>query len=131
MIHYTTIEQSKKLLKLGLSTASADMKWRNGNVDNLIHYTVPFPLEEFEFCDLEKDVPSWSLGALLEVMPKIPRVEFNLVLPGASEEPPYIAFDDCRENHQVHLNFEGETPLEAAYNTVCWLLENGYIKPEL
>ena len=59
MIHYTSIEQSKHLLDLGMSPASADMKWRNGKVDNLIHYAVPFPLEEFELCNLEKDAPCW------------------------------------------------------------------------
>lgn len=145
MIHYTTIEQSKHLIELGLSAETADKyyKYVMPKSDKLHHvptlgepveslkwynrgYTIgglnkPLSLEEF--C-----VPCWSLGALLDVMPKLPRVEFNLVLPGVDGEPPYVAFDDCRENHQVHLNFEGSTPLEAAYNTVCWLLENGYIK---
>ena len=115
MIRHTTIEQSKHLIELGLSLESADIRLPFMNSNGVKVGTMY----------------NWSLGALLDVMPKIPRVEFNLVLPGASEEPPYIAFDDCRENHQVHLNFEGETPLEAAYNTVCWLLENGYIKKKV
>lgn len=121
---YTDISQSKKLAEI-LPLESADMY---------------YPKDAFEYNYAKEPVchysgiglahPCWSLAALLDVMPKIPRVEFNLVLPGVDGEPPYIAFDDCRENHQVHLNFEGSTPLEAAYNTVCWLLENGYIKKE-
>ena len=115
MIQHTTLEQSIHLLELGLSPESADKR---------------FPYINFNGVKADPML-YWSLGALLDVMPKLPRVEFNLVLPGVDGEPPYIAFDDCRENHQVHLNFEGKTPLEAAYNTVCWLLEQGYIKKEV
>lgn len=112
MIRHTTIEQSKHLIELGLSLESADIRLPFMNSNGVKVGTMY----------------NWSLGALLDVMPKIPRVEFNLVLPGVSGEPPYIAFDDCRENYQVHLNFEGSTPLEATYNMVCWLVEQGYIK---
>lgn len=135
MIHYTSIEQVKHLLGLGLSPESADMEYLFLKETNSLMNSIPFVKDKTEVENsalraLCYRIPCWSLAALLDVMPKIPRVEFNLVLPGVSDEPPYIAFDDCRENHQVHLNFEGRTPLEAAYNTVCWLLENGYIKKE-
>lgn len=132
MTHYTSIEQSKHLLGLGLSPESADMEYHRLKETNAAISSVPFVKDETEvensaYNALYERIPCWSLGALLDVMPKIPRVEFNLVLPGVSGEPPYIAFDDCRENHQVHLNFEGSTPLEATYNMVCWLVEQGYI----
>lgn len=129
MAHYTTIKQSQHLIELGLPTKSADMSWVSCDDGNQTYYQAENRKIVLNY-ERKHWLPCWSLGALLEVMPKIPRVEFNLVLPGVSDEPPYIAFDDCRENYQVHLNFEGETTLEAAYNTVCWLLENGYIKKE-
>lgn len=136
MTHYTSIEQSNRLFHLGLSPASADMDYHCLKKADVAISSIPFikdtsEVENSAYDALYYKIPCWSLGALLDVMPKLPRVEFNLVLPGVSDEPPYIAFDDCRENHQVHLNFEGESPLEAAYNTVCWLLENNYINPEL
>lgn len=137
MIHYTSIEQSKHLLDLGMSPASADMKWRNGKVDNLIHYAVPFPLEEFELCNLEKDAPCWSLGALLDIMPKTITDEYDstgclgmCVFHNSSWG--WVVYysnadADCSSIHEE----QGKTLLKAAYNMVCWLLEQGYIKNEV
>ena len=128
-MNYTSIEQAKHLLELGLDPNSADMLWERHNKEEPYVTIKPWTIKGKSIGS--HVLPCWSLEALLEVMPKIPRVEYNLVLPGIEDDTPYIAFDDCRENHQVHLNFEGSTPLEAAYNTVCWLLENGYIKKKV
>lgn len=59
----TSVEQSKRLLALGLDKDTADMTWKNVGTDWL------------ELCvygadESEEDIPAWSLGALLEVMPK-------------------------------------------------------------
>ncbi len=110
----TSIEQSEKLLSLGLDPSSADMKWKNENVDTFIHYTIPFILEDFEFCDLEKDIPCWSLEALLELMPIGSHIEKK---------------KNCYACYAVYTKpLEYSTPIEAAFETVCWLIEHGYIK---
>lgn len=134
MIHYTSIEQSKHLIELGLNPSTADMKWRNEKVDNLIHYTVPFPLEEFELCDLEKDVPCWSLEALLDAMPKEITDEYDSKgwLGMCAINVPtwgwiiYYSNDDV-DSLALHEE-QADTLLEAVYNMVVWLVENGYIK---
>ena len=135
MIYYTSIEQSEKLLELGLSLKSADMFY-NEEPDEIYPKDIvdtKYPSiirEEHKHYLEEYGIPCWSLGALLEVMPKIPTVAYDLVLQGIEDAPSYIAFDDYSEYYAIHEDFKGNTPLEAAYNTVCWLLEQGYIKKE-
>ena len=110
----TSIEQSKKLLSLGLDPSTADMVWRNENVDTFIHYTNPFILEEFEFCDLDKDIPCWSLTALLELMPIGSHIEKK---------------NSCYACYVIYTKpLESSTPIEAAFEMVCWLIEQGHIK---
>lgn len=76
MKHYTSIEQSKKLLKLGLSPESADMYW-----DYDDHYTTTPKEKDYSIiaeplnpsCSWDNVdpylIPCWSLGALLDVFP--------------------------------------------------------------
>ena len=129
-MNYTNIEQSKKLLELGLSPESADMCYLPIHLGEEHHWTAS--LSSYSECtkmtdvSIEYCIPCWSVGALLELMPRLYKVEFNLVIPGISKELPYIAFDDC--NNNIHEDYEGTTILEATYNMIIWLLENGYIK---
>ncbi len=57
----TTIEQSKRLLDLGIKRETADMFWPLGS-------SLP------EVCcvgdNMQADYPSWSLGALLRLIPE-------------------------------------------------------------
>jgi len=75
-------------------------------------------------------LPCWSLGALLELMSKEgvePFIDSN----------PFVGYGDG-QYRCVYLNGDwesshqttGNTLIEAAYNMVCWLLENDYIKNE-
>ena len=60
----TTVEQSKKLLELGIDEGTADMYWW--------HYekkTYLSGMYDGEFNKHEEDVPAWSLSALLEMLP--------------------------------------------------------------
>lgn len=92
MVGYTTIEQSKKVISLGLDPSTADLyyKYVLPKSDKLHHvpdigeptnalswynkgYTLngrKEPLELKDFC-----IPCWSLAALLELMPDIIKVE--------------------------------------------------------
>lgn len=125
--HYTSIEQSKHLLELGLNPESADMCY-----DRIIGNT-PGPYNEAPSIhspsiETFMQLPCWSLGALLEVMPKETEVPFL-------DSNPFMGFGD-NTYRCVYLNGNwesahqelGSTPIEAAYNMVVWLLENNYIK---
>lgn len=129
-MNYTTIEQSKKLVKLGLNPNTADMLWEQHIFESPYVTVKPYTTKGKSIG--AHILPCWSLGALLEVMPKtmkgIPeKAAYSLTL----KENSYNAWK-C---NYVHFSF-GElyefpaqpTPLKATYEMVCWLLENGYIK---
>ena len=138
--HYTTIEQSKKLLELGLNPESADIVYivkRNdcrdpwelaakepGNV-----YTC---LKDFDItmCLSDYAIPCWSLGSLLDVMPKSLEDKVNYyeitVYYSKSESEWYLGYItiDMRRTLEV---FHNTSLIEAAYSMVLWLLKNNYI----
>ena len=109
MKHYTTIEQSKKLLKLGLSPESADMCWClavKGEPEVVVNQGYN------EYGDFE--IPCWSLGALLMVMPDILFTK---------EEGSKYGFGHSDSGYIT----ESEIQIDAAYDMVVYLLENGYL----
>lgn len=133
----TTVKQSEKLLELGLKPKTADMclTWVNnqwnevvGNADEIRH---------IQICNAEdngydpqdvKVVPAWSLPALLELMPEHIAIngEMSYCLRMKKTPGGYGFIYDGRipTDSQVAI---GMYPLEAAYNMVVWLLENGRI----
>lgn len=78
----TTLEQSKRLLELGVKPETADMYyWYEGNP-----YYCPYSLKlqdkvmPYEL--REEDVPSWSLSRLLEMMPdRAGELTFKIIYP--------------------------------------------------
>lgn len=137
MKHYTTVEQSKKLVELGLNPETADMGWNVFSDDS----TRCLPINDW---DLSKNgeggtefIPCWSLGALLEVMPEqITYSDFKPFPIGLfkgdkekhSKYGHYWIQYFCTEEGGVYVQTNGHTPIEAAYNMVVWLLENNYIE---
>ena len=74
-MNYTTIEQSNKLVELGLNPDTADMKWYYWK-DEIDAPKVPTLGSDKAALESYKNtqavyLPCWSLGALLEVMPEI------------------------------------------------------------
>ena len=113
---YTTIEQSQRLMELGLDVNTADMYYHR-------HRTVPCDCYDqypsikksehyFEFSPY--DVPAWSLSALLELMP-----EWGLKKPGPLTNGKY----SCWDNELNNIKY-ADTPIDAAFKMVCWALEN-------
>lgn len=127
MTHYTTLEQSKKLVELGLSLDTADMFY-NEEPDEycpkgIVDTKYPMVLREGQNHYLkEYGIPCWSLGALLEVMPKYVQINSNQT--GLTIDITFVHNGVVTDSHHVKNN----TFLEAAYNIVVWLLKNNYIK---
>ena len=138
----TSIEQSEKLLSLGLDPSTADMyyKYVLPKSDKLHHvpdvgeptnalswynkgYTLngrKEPLELKDFC-----IPCWSLEALLELMPATIR---NYQLTIDKEYVVYnISYDDIFSRESVILYAEYSL-IDAAFEMVCWLIEQKHIK---
>ena len=126
MKHYTTIEQSKKLLELGLSAESADM-WYERIDHELTEYSCN-PLLKSDAA-LYKGLPCWSLGALLEVMPQVSDRFSNYPILVRNRDGLYAFTDKMPFAEKVDTAYY-KTSIEAAYNMIVWLFENGYIKKE-
>ena len=110
----TSEEQSKKLIELGIDVNTADMGW-NVFVDDTIRL---LPIDDW---DLVKDgsgnvkfYPAWSLTALLELIPP-----GNILLRDALSGK-YKCINTVDSNLY-------DNPIDAAFEMVCWLKENGKI----
>ena len=130
-MNYTSIEQSKKLLELGLNPDTADMCYDLGEGETKAHlecenFICYFTNNEYPEC-ADRYIPTWSLVALLELMPQ------RIYMSGAAHQ---FQLDKNWDNktwqcaydaHNSYIEKTGNTPLEAVYNMLIWLIENKFI----
>jgi hypothetical protein len=138
----TTINQSKKLLELGIDIYTADMFWRNGVSEEYIQCFTPF-VSTGTNVDFDYDVPAWSLSALLgliksEIYSKniygdtvTYKVDFRKYKFTDDAELYQIAYGSVNFDEDGHDTFktmidtgQKEDPLDTAFQMVCWLLES-------
>ena len=93
----TDIYQSKKLIELGIDINTADMSYRPYEEDGISSYLVTLCPHRFASWI---GIPCWSLAALLEIIFKV---------------------------NEKKTFYSDENPLDEAFETVCWLLENNKI----
>ena len=125
-MRYTTIEQSKELVKLGLDPETADMIYfyfkgrESEGVENIPTVRENLPLED---CD----VPCWSTDALFSVLPVLENDEKFYPFLGKHGEGGYICKYACNEYNGTLHWFINDTQLEACYEMLKWLIKNKYI----
>lgn len=106
----TTISQSRKLIELGLDQNTANMYYpyfgagQYGDIPR-----VGLPIEYSG----GKDIPAWSLSALLEVIPR---------------DSALYKIENTYSMHHGWTTENHANPIDAAYEMVCYLLEQGLIK---
>ena len=110
----TSIEQSKKLIELGLDVKTADMFWDTAEPEERRTPTVGLISDYYDMEDWA--VPAWSIAALLDVLPKGTRL-----LKSATDD---IYHCDCPK---CNIDEWFDNPIDACVEMVCWLLENGKI----
>lgn len=137
----TDLEQSRKLVELGLDTTTADMYFEP---------SVGFRTEpsEIKVGDIKyahpRSVPAWSLSALLELMPlEIYDKQYSNKMPGSFRTFEFVVNTNLRQINRYKIGYHlvsvrefgkylkecgGNTLLDAAFEMVVWLLEKGYIK---
>lgn len=117
----TTIEQSQHLLELGLSSETADMvilheepyETSDSMFDGL-HKVLTVPFKEYDkrWKQKYKNIsyfPAWSMDALSALMPE--------------------RCDVTKAGYVVpHHIVEIKDPINVAFQLICYLLENNYIK---
>ena len=129
---YTSIEQSKKLIEAGLDLNTADILYhplgRHGEFDTFPTIGDTLTVD---------DIPCWSLGALIELMPKTIETKKpkNLYFPEILPSNNCVAYTALNENKgYVFLKLfatgvESDTTLiDNMVSMICWLLDNNYIK---
>ena len=96
----TSLEQSKKLIELGIDKKTSDMFYWHG--EDIIKIGGDESQSDIF------DIPSWSLTALLKLMPK-----FSLEKDISNNE-----------GYQLHYNYNTtyyDDPVDAAVEMICWL----------
>lgn len=113
----TSIEESKRLLELGIDQNTADMRWRyNHNTHK--HDDIPQVLAVRNWDDpYNKDIPAWSLGALLDLCPYDREVYFDRNRYGMY----WI------DTELTSMPFDGDY-IGAMVKTIELLVNEGYIK---
>lgn len=147
MLRYTTQEQSRRLLELGLDPETADMVYKvlqgttpSGRAIGHVCFATPRSLLRDDI--VIPGLPAWSLEALLEAIPKsVEKVgmSYGSYVRKVYELNLFRSYYHCcgysfgpslsQENHDNLCCFGCDTWIEAAYMTAVWLFENGYIKP--
>ena len=136
----TSIEQSKKLIELGLDVNTADMWWAeryegyvelNGEyvVEETPYYYLSLtkPSENNYSQDRIKDIPAWSLSALIGLMPE--RIKINGELSFCLTIKKSLLLHRFTYNTD-ETTFCDNNVINAAYEMVVWLLEKGYINKD-
>jgi hypothetical protein len=99
---HTTIEESKKLIELGIDVNTADIIYNIFGESYIRHDT---PIDKYH-------TPAWSLSALIKMF----------------DDKAGLARDYglwyCYDNGKSHRTKHYDSPIDAAFEMVCWLLEN-------
>lgn len=110
----TSIEQSQKLIELGVDRKSSDMYYWCGSDLRIGGYRAQ---------DEELDIPAWSLSALMNLLPEHVQV------------PPYLNQNEYRSNKNngtIEFGDDYHTEkstnfFDAVFKLIVWLKENGKI----
>jgi hypothetical protein len=118
----TSLEQSKKLIKLGIDINTADMyRWYSGR-----RYYVE-SMDDDDFNE-ESDVLAWSLTALIKLMPFhiIENNRFGFYqVKGFNKQGETYRFGYKTNNDSFLFETSWHNDIvDAAFEIVCWLKEN-------
>ena len=131
---YTDISQSKKLAEI-LPLESADMEYLTIKETGALVAIVPFVKDDSEVKDSAYSytydrIFCWSLAALLELMPfqiieNNQRYGFYQWKGFNSQGETYCFEYKSNTGERLYETIHWNNPIDAAFEMVCWLLENG------
>lgn len=141
---YTDLEQSTMLAEF-LPLESADMWWaeryegrvlENGQyvVNDTPYYYLSIiqPSTNNYSQDTIKDIPCWSLAALLDVLPlglydEFDGYDYELEINMIDKMPRYIRLGDISHS-KFPWDFEKDTLLDNIVESIIWLNDNNYFE---
>ena len=136
----TTLEQSKKLIELGIDVNTADSMWEY-NPDKETYWNKPtiIPIDDYIFVN---DIPAWSLSSLMNLLPSeftevgkysttTYKIDFRKYKFTDDVELYQIAYGSIKFDVDGQYSFKDmintgqkENPIDAAFEMVVWLKEN-------
>ena len=117
---WTTLEEAKKLVDAGLDPNTADMTWI---YEYLIEDYNESPYFDIRTTEAE-DLPCWSVGGLIGVLPQI-LDGYELRISKWAVE--YVDMHNCCDCYYKWC-FADDDLIKCLVETILWLLEEGYIK---
>lgn len=116
----TSLEQSKKLIKLGIDISTADMDYIPfANEPKLYDCVINTYNNEHE----DDWIPAWSLSALLGLIPTNDKEDEYYVDTESHSDYHTVSYINCWDGC-VHLEHSEESLLDAAFEMVVWLKKN-------
>lgn len=127
------IDKMKHLEELGVDTSKASMCHAKFDGENEFSNLLPNNQELFERLLVVKYIPSFTLQDILDLLP-------NLIQSQDEENNYWLEFGTAMEDEEwwyirymsvygVKLNYEEHVHLiDAAYEMLCWCVENGYVE---
>lgn len=129
----TSIEQSKKLIELGIDINTADMHYSTWTILNEGEYILsPNQGETIE--ELQEDygnqvIPAWSLSALIQVLPITivdSWTDYCLMLDIKAKMPRYVKYGDVY-HPEFPWDFKKQSLLDSVVESIFWLHNNNYL----
>ena len=134
-MNYTSINQSKRLSELGLSKEKADMYYiyQGTDAEGKQHYSID--AHGWDDDITQDDIPCWSVGSLIKKLPN------DIVYTDKYTDPIHCtlnltksgvgycsSFNEYTDRSFNRCWMENPDLIDALYNCVVWLLEEGHIK---
>lgn len=128
-----SVEQMKHLRELGLDTSDASMHWQFlPTADSIINGTDETEKEPTLFVsqpNMKHEYPTYTLQDILGKLPQYihpfasKRIKFTWVL-----EKDTIAYRNIEYFDDCFKHFTDDSLINAAYDMLCWVIENGYLE---
>ena len=116
----TSIDQSRRLLELGLKKETADMRW-----ERISEKYAYYPSTKTPYAS--SDIPAWSLGRLVEMMPNT--IHNKRILAYLTIMNDRVLYDTIKnETYSAFTNNNGL--FAAVVDAVEWLIKEGYFPKE-
>lgn len=122
-----SIEQMRHLEKLGLDTSDASASWYKPDMGT--EYMLMFGyLEKEELVVNEESIPAYTLQDVLDKLPRFVTYQYrsyDLII--NMEQYTMEYFREADLYTLVKVEFINTNLIDAAYEMLCWCIENGYV----
>ena len=121
MKHVLSIEQIRHLKELGLDTSDGSMcfEWNESDSDNMVVVSLDADTN-YDYCR--------TTYTLQDILDKLPCFIGNQVLTMQKLADSYTCLYMEPYSRSIIKIAESKEPIDAAYEMLCWCIENGYVK---